>query len=113
MQNEISLTIRIPEKLNNKLKLQSHKLGFTKTGMIKLAIYRFLKEIPTDLSTVDVEPYKGKTFRLVLNLNEFLNELLVEFSNTYGLSVNSVVTRVCILTSLYYEELLIKLGFDD
>ncbi len=113
MSNNISLTIRIPEKLNIKLKQQASKLGFTKTGMIKISIHQFIKEKPYNLLDVDVENYKGKNFRLVLNINDFTNNVLLETAQKYNISVNSVVIRVCILASQYYEELLLKLGFDD
>lgn len=113
MKNNISLTVRIPQSLNNKLKQQSSTLGFTKTGMIKLSIHQFLKENPHDISKVDIESYQDKPFRLVLNINDFMNSILLDTAKTYNISVNNVVIRVCILASQYYEELLLKLGFED
>lgn len=115
MQNKIiPVTVRLPKSLNLKLKNQAAKLGFTKTGMLKISIHHFLKEVDTNLNSVDTSLYEhDASYRMVLNLNEFMNSLLVEASSTYSLSINAVVTRVCILASLYYEELLSKLGFDD
>lgn len=113
MSNNYSLTVRIPEGLNSKLKNQAKCLGFTKTGMIKLSIHQFLAELPVDLSLVNTSTFTGKPFRLVLNINDYLNALLVDASKTYNLSINGVITCVCILSFQYYDELLTKLGFDD
>lgn len=107
------LTVRIPEDLNAKLKEQSKALGFTKTGIIKLSIYQFLDERPADLSKVNIEPYQGKPFRFVLNLNAFMSGLIAAASLKYGLSNNAVLIKVCALASQYYAELLSKLGFDS
>ncbi len=94
MENDISLTIRLPHELNIQLKTAAKTTGFTKTNLIRMAIHDFLTVADTKL---DFSPNPDKKDRLVLNVNPYLHGILENACKKYGQSMNAVVTAVSIL----------------
>ena len=95
MLNPISLTVRLPEKLDEELTTACKSLGMPKTTLIRICIHDFLQDSNT---TLDFSPCESaKTKRLVLNVNEHLNALLDDTALRAGCSVNAVVIAVSAL----------------
>lgn len=95
MLNPISLTVRLPEKLDEELTAACKSLGMPKTTLIRICIHDFLQDSNIVL---DFSPCEStKTKRLVLNVNEHLSDLLNEAALRAGRSVNAVVIAVSAL----------------
>lgn len=106
LDNDVSLTVRIPKSLSDKLISKGKSIGFTRTNFIRIAIHQFLSDTQTDLSSVNNSSYTDKPTRFVLNLNAGTYALLEQASAAYKLSINAVILRVCILVLEYYSKLL-------
>lgn len=95
MANEISLTVRLPHDLNQKLTKIAKEIGMTKTNLIRSAIHDFLTANQTNLDFS--ENYIGKRDRLVLNVNQITYNILEATCNQYNQSMNAVITVVSYL----------------
>lgn len=94
MLNPISLTVRLPEKLDEELTVACKKLGMPKSALIRICIHDFLQDdVVLDFAWCN----DTKTKRLVLNVNEHLNALLDNAAKKSGKSVNAVVIAVSAL----------------
>lgn len=104
MPNDISLTVRLPSELNERLQITAKSLGMTKTNLIRLAIHDFSASYPVqlDFSMNRVE----SRYRLVLNVNDFTFGILERLSKDSGESVNAVVTALCIYAAERFARLL-------
>lgn len=95
MLNPISLTVRLPEKLDDELTSVCKSLGMPKTALIRICIHDFLQDENTVLDFSACED--SKTKRLVLNVNEHLDALLNEAAKGSGHSINAVIIAVSAL----------------
>ena len=93
MANDISLTIRLPHEINENLKIEAKRLGFTRTSLIRIAIHELFAKgkITLDFS----QKYSADKDRLVLNINQLTNDILHNTCEQYGQAMNSVVTAIC------------------
>ncbi|MGL6198720.1 MAG: hypothetical protein ACRC3H_07280 [Lachnospiraceae bacterium] len=94
--NNISLTIRLPEKLNLELTKVSKELGMTKSNLIRAAIHGFLT---SDEAALDFSlPYDSSPkFRMVLIVNQHTYDILIKASEKYSQSINIIVTAIIYL----------------
>lgn len=95
MANTISLTVRLPKELSQKLKTISKEIGITRSNLIRLAIHDFLlKDAPKlDFNTT----YTKETDRFVLNINTITQNILEDACKKYNQSMNAIITAVSIL----------------
>lgn len=103
MNNNISLTIRLPNSLNVKLTDTSKSLGLTKVSFIRFAIWNFLDEHPQPLTFTDSTE---NTFRLVLAVNQNTYEILERACQQHNQSINSIVIAVSVLALERYAKYL-------
>lgn len=92
MPNNISLTIRLPYEINEKLITASKALGMTKTNLIRMAIHELPKDdnIALDFS----QNITDKKYRLVLNVNQLTYDILESVCKKYNQSMNAVVVAI-------------------
>ncbi|WP_455089578.1 hypothetical protein [Peptoanaerobacter stomatis] len=105
--NTISLTIRIPMEIYNKLELTSKSVGFTKVTFIRIAIFTYLSENKTILTFDKSE--SSEKHRFVLNVNETAYDLLTQASNEYNQSINSIVISLIIKYLEFFSKVLPEL----
>lgn len=101
--NDISLTVRLPHELNEKLKVASKKLGITKTNLIRWGIH-LLKDETNTLTFSSGFPVTKD--RLVLNVNQLTYEILDHACHQYNQSMNATVIAICVLALEHYSTLL-------
>lgn len=106
--NNISLTIRIPIEIYDRLDLISQAVGFTKLTFIRIAIFTYLSENKTQLRFNSVQ--SKEKHRLVLNVNETAYNLLMEASTEYNQSVNSVVIALIVKYLEFFSKVLPELN---
>lgn len=92
MSNNISLTVRMPCELNEKLTSSSKALGMTKTNLIRMAIHELPKgnDIELDFS----QNITDKKYRLVLNVNQLTYDILENACKKYNQSMNAIVIAI-------------------
>ena len=92
--NDITLTIRLPKQLDDKLKDSAKKVGMPKSTLIRICIHDFLVDsfIPLDFT-----PIEGDKRRMTLDVNELTKSILDDACSKYGQSMNAVVTAVSLL----------------
>lgn len=103
MNNNISLSIRLPNSLNSRLTNTSKSLGLTKVSFIRFAIWNFLDENPQPLTFFDSSE---NTFRLVLAVNQNTYEIIERACQQYNQSINSIVVAVSALALERYAKYL-------
>lgn len=104
MENNISLTIRIPEELNKCFTELSQNLGIPKVAMLRYAVW-IMNENPTELS-FDQMAATDNTFRFAFNVNPKTYQIIENLSLQYSQSINSIVTALIILTLERYSKYL-------
>lgn len=104
MANDISLTVRLPHELNEKLQEVAKAAGFTKTNLIRIGIHHCLVH---DKAALDFEHTSDKKDRLVLNVNQLTYRILEDTCKEYGQSMNAVITAVSALTLEYASKWLL------
>ena len=100
--NEIALTIRIPDDLNEGLTKTAKDLGMTKLNLIRFAIWDFLENENCKL----LFSTKENNFRVALKVNKNTYQLLEQASKQYGQSINSIVIAVTTLALTRYSKYL-------
>lgn len=106
--NTVSLTIRIPVDIYNKLELTSKSVGFTKVTFIRIAIFTYLSENKSVLNFDKIES-KDK-HRFVLNVNESAYNLLTDASKEYNQSINTIVISLIIKYLEFFSKVLPELN---
>lgn len=102
--NDISLTIRIPENLHKQLSELAKSLGVTKVTLLRFAIHLFLSDKPTKLTFNTVSA--DKKHRFVFNINQMTYDLLSSARKEYQQSINNVVTEITVLALKHYSRYL-------
>lgn len=106
--NNISLTVRLPRSLSEELKTTAKKLGMTKTNLIRISILQS-KEQRVKLSFPSDNSFAEKD-RIVLNINEYVNDVLSELCEDHNQSMNTIIIAACFWGVEYYSKLLKGLG---
>lgn len=94
MNNDLSLTVRLPRDLSRQMKSVCQKLGMTRTNLIRSAIHDFLT---VDGIQLDFPDYTGEKDRLVLNLNQLTYDILNTACQRYNQSMNAVIVAISVL----------------
>lgn len=100
--NDISLTVRIPDKLNDQLTLLSKGLGITKVSLLRFTIWSH-SDNPKPLS---FDTSATNSFRFVLSLNAATYKILEDASKQYSQPVNSVVVALANIAVKSYSKYL-------
>lgn len=92
MSNNISITVRLPHELNEKLTSASKALGMTKTNLIRMAIHELPKGngVSLDFS----QSISDKKYRLVLNVNQLTHDILENACKKYNQPMNTIVIAI-------------------
>lgn len=91
LNNNISVTVRLPHELNLQLTSISKEMGVSKTSFIRTAVRDFLTTDPALDFSVNSSDNRD---RLVLNLNPITYEILKYACNKYNQSANAVIVAV-------------------
>ncbi len=91
MNNNISVTVRLPHELNLQLTSISKEMGVSKTSFIRTAVRDFLTSDPALDFSVNSSDNRD---RLVLNLNPITYEILKYACDKYNQSANAVIVAV-------------------
>lgn len=100
--NDIPLTIRIPEQLNEQLTELSKSLGVPKVGLLRFTIWSFNNHP----KVLVFDPSSVNSFRFVLSVNKATYQILENVSKQYSQSINSVVIALANLAVQSYSKYL-------
>ena len=90
--NEISLTVRMPQDLNDQLTALCKRLGLPKLPFLRFSVWVFLNDDPKDLIFDEIQ--SDSKFRFTFNVNKNIYDILETTSKRYEQSINSVVIKV-------------------